>query len=194
MPAPRDILGSFNPDLRLYAERILSKSGVEVVKAQVKEVTETTVVLNDGSEIEHGLLVWSTGVGPTPFISSLPFAKSKDGRLAVDGLLRVADMEGGVVENVFSLGDCSCNVLAPLPTTAQVGSRASRCVWAGTKSRERVKSEVREREGGSREEAFADPIRSSLTCGFFFVYAARRSPLFPSSRWRSSRASGSRAT
>merc|ERR1719182_464946 len=94
----RDILGSFNPDLRLYASRILSKSGVEIVKAQVKEVKETSVVLSDGSEIEHGLLVWSTGVGPTPFITSLPFGKSQDGRLAVDEFQRVEDMEGNAVE------------------------------------------------------------------------------------------------
>ena len=119
----RDILGSFNPDLRLYASRILSKSGVEIVKAQVKEVKETSVVLSDGSEIEHGLLVWSTGVGPTPFITSLPFGKSQDGRLAVDEFQRVEDMEGNAVENVYSLGDCACNTLNPLPTTAQVAEQ-----------------------------------------------------------------------
>merc|ERR1719182_593482 len=126
----RDILGSFNPDLRLYASRILAKSGVEVVKAQVKEVKEKTVVLNDGSEIEHGLLVWSTGVGPTPFITSLPFEKSRDGRLAVNDFLNVSlapEKEGEVgdtaVKNVFSLGDCSCNSLSPLPTTAQVAEQ-----------------------------------------------------------------------
>ena len=79
----RDILGSFNPDLRLYAENILNKSGVQIVKAMVKEVTSTSVVLSDGSELDYGLLVWSTGVGPTPFINSLPFAKARDGRLEV---------------------------------------------------------------------------------------------------------------
>ncbi|QDZ20628.1 pyridine nucleotide-disulfide oxidoreductase [Chloropicon primus] len=119
----RDILGMFNPDLRLYAARILSKSGVEIVKAQVKEVKETTVVLSDGSEIEHGLLVWSTGVGPTPFITSLPFGKSKDGRLAVDDFLNVEDLEGNPVENVFAMGDCACNNLNPLPCTAQVAEQ-----------------------------------------------------------------------
>jgi NADH:ubiquinone reductase (non-electrogenic) len=119
----RDILGSFNPDLRLYAEKILSKSGVEIVKAQVKAVNETSVVLSDGSEIDYGLLVWSTGVGPTPFITSLPFAKARDGRLEVDEYLRVKDEEGKVVENIYSLGDCSCISTNPLPTTAQVAEQ-----------------------------------------------------------------------
>jgi hypothetical protein len=39
--------------------------------------------------IPFGLCVWSTGVGPTPFITSLPFAKTTAGRLAVDRCVRV---------------------------------------------------------------------------------------------------------
>jgi len=120
----RDILGSFNPDLRLYAERILNQSGVEIVKAQVNAVNPQSVMLSDGSEIDYGLLVWSTGVGPTPFITSLPFTKARDGRLEVDSFLRVKDAEtGDTVENVFSLGDCSCIEGSPLPTTAQVAEQ-----------------------------------------------------------------------
>lgn len=38
----------------------------------------------------YGLCVWSTGVGPTPFTTSLPFAKTPKGRLAVDEFLRLA--------------------------------------------------------------------------------------------------------
>lgn len=38
----------------------------------------------------YGLCVWSTGVGPTPFVTSLPFAKTPKGRLAVDEFLRLA--------------------------------------------------------------------------------------------------------
>lgn len=34
--------------------------------------------------IPFGLCIWATGVGPTPFTTSLPFAKTKVGRLAVD--------------------------------------------------------------------------------------------------------------
>mmetsp|Transcript_2279 Transcript_2279/g.3575 ORF Transcript_2279/g.3575 Transcript_2279/m.3575 type:complete len:503 (+) Transcript_2279:59-1567(+) len=119
----RDILGSFNPDLRLYAENILNKSGVQIVKAMVKEVTSTSVVLSDGSELDYGLLVWSTGVGPTPFINSLPFAKARDGRLEVDEFMRVKDEDGNKFENIFSLGDCSCIISNPLPTTAQVAEQ-----------------------------------------------------------------------
>ena len=39
--------------------------------------------------LPFGLCVWSTGVGPTPFTLSLPFAKTPRGRLAIDPFLRV---------------------------------------------------------------------------------------------------------
>lgn len=39
--------------------------------------------------LPYGLCVWSTGVGPTDFTTSLPFAKSAKGRIAVDDGLRV---------------------------------------------------------------------------------------------------------
>lgn len=42
-----------------------------------------------GGTLPYGLCVWSTGVGPTPFTLSLPFAKTSRGRLAVDDRLRV---------------------------------------------------------------------------------------------------------
>ena len=70
-----------------------------------------------------GLLVWSTGVGPTEFIGSLPFVKTALGRLCIDGYLRVKDGKGKVSENVMSLGDCACNPAHPLPTTAQVAEQ-----------------------------------------------------------------------
>lgn len=49
----------------------------------------TSLTLTDGTRIPFGLCIWSTGVGPTPFTLSLPFAKTSVGRIAVDGQLRV---------------------------------------------------------------------------------------------------------
>jgi NADH:ubiquinone reductase (non-electrogenic) len=42
----------------------------------VKEVTATEVQLTDGTQLPYGLLIWSTGVGPTPFTLSLPVART----------------------------------------------------------------------------------------------------------------------
>ncbi|WIA34774.1 hypothetical protein OEZ86_013079 [Tetradesmus obliquus] len=55
----------------------------------VKHVEPGCLTLTDGTVIPFGLCIWSTGVGPTPFTLSLPFAKTKVGRIAVDGYMRV---------------------------------------------------------------------------------------------------------
>lgn len=50
------------------------------MKGQVREVQDKAIVLTDGTQVPYGLLVWSTGVGPTPFIKSLPLPKAPGGR------------------------------------------------------------------------------------------------------------------
>ena len=55
----------------------------------VKEVKPTQLLLKDGAVLDFGLCIWSTGVGPTQFIESLPFAKTKVGRIAVTEQLQV---------------------------------------------------------------------------------------------------------
>ena len=73
-------------------------------QGMVKELRETEAVLSTGQVIPFGVCVWSTGVGPTPFIDSLKFAKTAKGRLAVDKHLRVLvdDSKGqkGEIERV----------------------------------------------------------------------------------------------
>lgn len=55
----------------------------------MKCVEDGCLTLTDNTIIPFGLCIWSTGVGPTPFTLSLPFAKTKVGRIAVDGYMRV---------------------------------------------------------------------------------------------------------
>lgn len=96
----------------------------------MKEVHPKKIVLSDGSDVPYGLLVWSTGVGPSEFVKSLNLPKSHGGRytshtvylfvsqlipilkeytdltlqcsIGVDEWLRVPS-----VEDVFALGDCA---------------------------------------------------------------------------------------
>lgn len=56
------------------------QSGVRLVKGVVKEVHPEKIVLNDGTVVPYGLLVWSTGVGPSEFVKSLNLPKSPGGR------------------------------------------------------------------------------------------------------------------
>lgn len=46
----------------------------------VKDVQPEKIILDNGEEVPYGLLVWSTGVGPSPFVRSLTFPKSPGGR------------------------------------------------------------------------------------------------------------------
>jgi hypothetical protein len=56
------------------------QAGVKLVRGIVKDVQPEKLVLSDGSEVPYGLLVWSTGVGPSGFVKSLDLPKSIDGR------------------------------------------------------------------------------------------------------------------
>uniref|UniRef100_A0A0D6R1J1 FAD/NAD(P)-binding domain-containing protein n=1 Tax=Araucaria cunninghamii TaxID=56994 RepID=A0A0D6R1J1_ARACU len=115
-----EILSSFDVGLRQYAIRHLTKSGVQLVRGVVKDVQSQKIILNDGTEVPYGLLVWSTGVGPSPFISSLKLPKSPGGRIGVDDWLRVPS-----AEDIYAIGDCSGFLESTnrtvLPALAQVG-------------------------------------------------------------------------
>ncbi|KAF7833776.1 internal alternative NAD(P)H-ubiquinone oxidoreductase A1, mitochondrial-like [Senna tora] len=117
-----EILSTFDDRLRRYATKQLTKSGVRLVRGIVKDVQAEKVILSDDTEVPYGLLVWSTGVGPSPLIQSLNLPKSHGGRIGVDDWLRVP-----VVQDVFSIGDCSGFVESTgkptLPALAQVAER-----------------------------------------------------------------------
>lgn len=98
----------------------------------VKDVQSQKLILDDGTEVPYGLLVWSTGVGPSSFVRSLSLPKDPTGRLVhqdhsikpffakkniqqqldfldvyldrigIDEWMRVPS-----VQDVFAIGDCS---------------------------------------------------------------------------------------
>jgi hypothetical protein len=74
------------------ARRLCLPAEAQVCRALqgiVHEVRPSQLVLKDGVVLDFGLCVWSTGVGPTAFIESLPFAKTNVGRLAVNAHMQV---------------------------------------------------------------------------------------------------------
>ncbi|KAF3451547.1 hypothetical protein FNV43_RR07642 [Rhamnella rubrinervis] len=117
-----EILSSFDVGLRQYAANHLTKSGVHLMRGVVKEVHSKKIVLNDGTDVPYGLLVWSTGVGPSDFVKSINLPKSPGGRIGVDEWLRVPS-----AEDVFALGDCAGFLehtgRPVLPALAQVAER-----------------------------------------------------------------------
>lgn len=117
-----EILSSFDDRLRHYATKQLTKSGVRLVRGVVKDVKDRKLILDDDTEVPYGLLVWSTGVGPSPFVKSLELPKAPGGRIGVDEWLRIPS-----VEDVFAIGDCSGFLESTgkptLPALAQVAER-----------------------------------------------------------------------
>ncbi|CAJ2678449.1 unnamed protein product [Trifolium pratense] len=117
-----EILSSFDVSLRQYATKHLTKSGVRLMRGVVKEVHPKKIILSDGTEVPYGLLVWSTGVGPSEFVKKLNLPNSPGGRIGVDGWMRVPS-----VEDVFALGDCAGFLEQTgrpvLPALAQVAER-----------------------------------------------------------------------
>ncbi|XP_030488207.2 internal alternative NAD(P)H-ubiquinone oxidoreductase A2, mitochondrial [Cannabis sativa] len=117
-----EILSSFDVGLRQYATNHLTKSGVRLMRGVVKEVHQKKIVLNDGTDVPYGLLVWSTGVGPSNFVKSLHLPNSPGGRIGVDQWLRVPS-----AEDVFAMGDCAGFLEQTgrpvLPALAQVAER-----------------------------------------------------------------------
>lgn len=117
-----EILSSFDDRLRKYATKQLVKSGVRLVRGIVKDVQPEKIILNDGTDVPYGLLVWSTGVGPSGFVNNLELPKAPGGRIGVDEWLRVPS-----VQDVFSIGDCSGFLESTgrptLPALAQVAER-----------------------------------------------------------------------
>lgn len=53
------------------------QSGVRLVRGLVQDVQPEKIILSDGTNVPYGLLVWSTGVGPSPFVNSLDIPKAK---------------------------------------------------------------------------------------------------------------------
>ncbi|MER3524199.1 MAG: hypothetical protein C4326_09070 [Ignavibacteria bacterium] len=120
--ATNDILSSFDEKLRRYATAVFARQRITVLtESPVVRVTERAIVLKDGSMLEYGLLLWSTGNGPTPFVAQVQLPKDDRSRLIVDRFFRVKGYE-----NIYALGDCCIIEGSPLPATSQVAQQQGR--------------------------------------------------------------------
>ncbi|CAD6217766.1 unnamed protein product [Miscanthus lutarioriparius] len=97
----------------------------DYVKVTLIEANEILSSFDIGTRVPYGLLVWSTGVGPSEFVKSLDLPKSPGGRIGVDEWLRVP-----TAPDVFALGDCAGFLEGTgkpvLPALAQVAEREGR--------------------------------------------------------------------
>jgi NADH dehydrogenase len=135
------ILPEMPEKLGRFAESILRKRGVEIrLGVRLTAATGSEAVLSDGSRIPTKTLVSTVPSMPHPLVQALPLPKTKNGRLVVDGTLRVAD-----TADVWALGDCAQVPSpdgSPAPPTAQHATRqaetCARNVVAALRGRPRV--------------------------------------------------------
>jgi NADH dehydrogenase len=100
--APR-ILPEIPTRLGEYAARQLAGRGVEIhVSTRLESADEHGALLSDGTRIETGTLVWTTGVRANPLLAELGVPLDERGRVVVDEQLRVNGRPG-----IWALGDCA---------------------------------------------------------------------------------------
>ncbi len=119
LEASGHLLSTFDATLSSYTLKHFRRHQIDVrIQAVVTKVEKESVHLKSGDVIPFGMLVWSTGIGTSPFIQSLPFPKERTGRLIVDEHLRVPGHS-----SVYAIGDCATLSTQNLPATAQVAQQ-----------------------------------------------------------------------
>src|SRR3569833_608180 len=122
-----DILPELAPKLRAFAAKILRRRGVELALGQrLKAATGESAILSDVTAIPTKTLISTIPSSPHPLIDGLTLPKTKNGRLQVDGALRVIGQQ-----HVWVLGDCAFVLLkdgTPCPPTAQHATRQAATV------------------------------------------------------------------
>ncbi len=119
LEATDQILSTFDTALSVYTMKLFQRQNIEVrTGSPVKRVKKEKIILRDGSEIPYGMVVWSTGIGPTDLVLSLPFLKDRTSRLVVNEYLQVKGLDF-----LYALGDCAAIEDKNFPATAQVAQQ-----------------------------------------------------------------------
>lgn len=110
------ILGMFDRSLSEYTTQHFKRQDIQVrTGIRTVRLEKDRAILNDGSEIPFGMVVWSTGLGPTIAVNNFDLPKDKTSRVLVDDFLRVQGQEG-----LYAMGDCASVGEKKYPATAQV--------------------------------------------------------------------------
>jgi NADH dehydrogenase len=112
------ILPEMAPNLALFAQKILSKRGVDIrFNVRLEAATSDTAILAGGERIATRTIVSTVPAFPHPLLEALPLPKGRGGRLKA-----TAEMQVEGTTNIWALGDCA---LVPMvngelaPPTAQ---------------------------------------------------------------------------
>ncbi|MDH4169453.1 MAG: NAD(P)/FAD-dependent oxidoreductase [Acidimicrobiia bacterium] len=123
------VLGSFSPRSSARARRALEKRGVELCLGRsVQTITKQRVVLDDGTIIAAGTVVWAAGVKANPLGAAIGTALDRTGRVVVGRDLAIPGHP-----EIFVIGDLAASPTGdgrPLPQVAPVAIQGGRHVAA----------------------------------------------------------------
>lgn len=119
------ILNAFDQDLRDYTIRHFARQDIDLkLEKTVSSVGPGYLEFKDGEREEGGLILWSTGYSPIPFVADLPFDKIR-GRIVTDEYLRIPSSA-----DIYAVGDCATVTGQNLPQTAQVAMQEGKYLGA----------------------------------------------------------------
>lgn len=120
------LLGPFDRRLQRYTHRELSRIGVDVrLNTAVKEVHPDHVEFADGTRLDSDIVIWASGVGAHPIVSSWGLPQGRGGRILVDNTQKVIGYD-----DVYAAGDvCLCES-NPVPQLAQPAIQQGRLAAA----------------------------------------------------------------
>jgi NADH:ubiquinone reductase (non-electrogenic) len=131
--AMKEILGGFDDRLRHYATELFRRKQIAILTdTPVVRVEPGMVHLANGTVLPFGVLLWSTGNGPTPFTSAVPFPRDSRQRILVDEFFRVQGHE-----EIYAIGDCAVVAGTPYPATAQVAQQQGKYLARALRERAR---------------------------------------------------------
>jgi NADH dehydrogenase FAD-containing subunit len=96
-----DILQAVPDGMKSYVARNLKSMGVEVLtNSVIEKISTDKLLVSGGREFRRPILIWVAGVKTARFIQKLNLPKNPQGRIVVDGYLRVS-------QNCFCAGDAA---------------------------------------------------------------------------------------
>ncbi|CAN8098552.1 unnamed protein product [Discula destructiva] len=116
------VLGGFDEHLQEYAMNSFDKRDVEVVTgSHIEKVDAKAIYTKERGRIPCSTVIWSTGNKVNPLVEALECKKAEKGmpRMLTDDFLRLKDTKGGIIPDVYALGDAADIETASLPTTAE---------------------------------------------------------------------------
>lgn len=127
------ILAPYEKSLSEYATASLKDHRIEIkADSHIINVNSEFIETKEDGKIPYGMLIWATGNKSVPLVDGLDVAKTAKGvtRVLTDNTLRVRKKDGGILSNVFAIGDAADIDGETLPTTAEVATQKAKYLAA----------------------------------------------------------------